>query len=130
MILFNWAKIYEKSNGKVSRIIDIVKYLTYRPLAATKHDPAYSYSTIDWSGDSFLVNPELLFIYEKQYKLKEIAQYVGIAGLRNLNDFIVFGKRTLDLAHSPVGKDIINKNRLLSVVDDSIHFKWEEVTRR
>jgi hypothetical protein len=130
MILFNWAKIYAWSKGRPAKIIDIIEYMTYKKIPLNKQDPILSYAEIKWSGKSFLVNPELLLNHKKDYKEKELAQYVGIAGFRNLSDFIVLGKTTLDLAQCPVRKDTIINNRLLTIENDKIYLKWEEVTRR
>jgi hypothetical protein len=104
--------------------------MTYKKIPLNKQDPILSYTEIKWSGKSFLVNPELLLNHKKDYKEKELAQYVGIAGFRNLSDFIVLGKTTLDLAQCPVRKDTIINNRLLTIENDKIYLKWEEVTRR
>ena len=38
------------------------------------------------------------------------------------------GKVTLDLAHSPMGQDAINNNRLLRIDDGEIHFLYEDYT--
>jgi len=130
MILFNWAKIYKSSKGQPAKIVDIIEYITYKTIPLNKQDPVFSYAEVNWSGKSFIANPELLLSHKKDYSNKELAQYVGIAGFRNLSDFIILGKTTLDLAQCPVRKDTLIHNRLLTIENEKIYLKWEEVTRR
>ena len=61
-----------------------------------------------------------------RYTPKEVAQYIGLASFRNYGEYTVTKDTTLDLFHSPVDQDNINQNRLLRIVDDRIHFYYEE----
>jgi len=77
----------------------------------------------------FLLNPEPLLIQRNRYSDVEIAQYAGIASLRNHFDYRSKRDTTLDLLHYTGKEEILIKNRLLWVEDDRIHFKFEEVTK-
>lgn len=89
-------------------------------------DPIYRYYYRDFSGHSFLLHPERLLLERHKWKDKELASYIGLASFRNLGEYHATGKLTLDLAHSPVGQDAINNNRLLRIEDDQIVFLYED----
>jgi len=129
MILFDWKKIYRQSRGNCSVVVNLIEYITYKPFPPNKQHRAYAWQEEDWSGISFMVKPELFLHHRRQYKEKELAQYVGIAALRNLSDYIMLGKTTLDLTLSPVGEAALKNNRLLTIVDNEIYLKWEEVAK-
>lgn len=129
MIMFDWKKIYKQSRGNCSVVVNLIEYITYKPFPNTKQHRAYSWQEEDWSGSSFMIKPELFLYHRRKYKEKELAQYVGIAALRNISDFIMLGKTTLDLTLSPVSQATIKDNRLLTIKDDEIYLKWEEVTK-
>jgi len=129
MILYNWKKILKESKGKVGDIVTILYILTYRkepPI--NRKDRRFKFWTKSFHGDSFLVNPEPLFIQRNRYSDTEIAQYAGIASLRNHFDYRSKKDTTLDFLHYTGKEDIITNNRLLWIEDDRIHFKFEEVT--
>lgn len=100
-----------------------------KSMPRNRFDPAYRYYDKDFSGHSFLINPERLLFHRYKYKDKEIADYIGLASFRNLGEYRVTGKLTLDLAHSPIGQDIINNNRLLRIDESEIHFLYEDYTQ-
>ena len=130
MILYNWKKIKRESKGKVGDIVTILYILTYRkepPI--NRKDRRFKFWTKSFHGDSFLVNPEPLFIQRNRYSDTEIAQYAGIASLRNHFDYRSKKDTTLDLLHYTGKEDILIKNRLLWVENDRIHFKFEEVPK-
>jgi len=129
MILYNWKKKKRESKGKVGDIVTILYILTYRkepPI--NRKDRRFKFWTKSFHGDSFLVNPEPLFIQRNRYSDTEIAQYAGIASLRNHFDYRSKKDTTLDFLHYTGKEDIITNNRLLWIEDDRIHFKFEEVT--
>ena len=83
MILYNWKKIKKEANSKVSDILTILHILTYKLPPVNRKDRIYKYWQKSFHGNSFLVNPEPLFIQRRLYSDTEIAQYAGIASLRN-----------------------------------------------
>lgn len=129
MILYSWKKIYEKSNGKVGKILDIIEFITYKQVPRNKYDKNYDLSRVNWSGENFLVHPEKLLENGEGYSKKEMAQYVGLASLRNYAEYKVVGKTTLDLIQSPLSQDTLQRNRLLRIEDDKIFFKWEDTEK-
>jgi hypothetical protein len=129
MLLYNWKKIKRESNGNVKDILTILHILTYKLPPVNRHDRIYKFWQKSFHGHSFLVNPEPLFIQRRRYSDSEIAQYAGIASLRNYYEYQNTKDTTLDLFLFTGNQDIIESNRLLWIEDDSIHFKFEEITK-
>ena len=129
MLLYNWKKIKKESNGNVKDILTILHILTYKLPPVNRHDRIYKFWQKSFHGHSFLVNPELLFIQRRRYSDSEIAQYAGIASLRNYYEYQNTKDTTLDLFLFTGNQDIIESNRLLWIEGDSIHFKFEEITK-
>lgn len=129
MLLYNWKKIKKESNGNVKDILTILHILTYKLPPVNRHDRIYKFWQKSFHGHSFLVNPEPLFIQRRRYSDSEIAQYAGIASLRNYYEYQNTKDTTLDLFLFTGNQDIIESNRLLWIEDNSIHFKFEEITK-
>jgi len=129
MLLYNWKKIKKESNGNVKDILTILHILTYKLPPVNRHDRIYKFWQKSFHGHSFLVNPEPLFIQRRRYSDSEIAQYAGIASLRNYYEYQNSKDTTLDLFLFTGNQDIIESNRLLWIEEDSIHFKFEEITK-
>lgn len=129
MLFYNWKKIKKESNGSVKDILTILHILTYKLPPVNRHDRIYKFWQKSFHGHSFLVNPEPLFIQRRRYSDSEIAQYAGIASLRNYFEYQKTKDTTLDLFHFTGNEDIIESNRLLWIEGDSIHFKFEEITK-
>ena len=127
MIFYNWKKILKESNGKVGDILAILDILTYQKPPVNRKDRRFRFWQKSFHGESYLLHPEALFIQRTRYSDKEIAQYAGIASLRNYFDYRSRKDTTLDLIYFTGNQDIINQNRLLSIEDDRIHFKFEEI---
>ena len=129
MLLYSWKKILRQSGGSSKRILTILKAMTQRELPRHVYDPVYKYYYKDFSGSSFLVHPESLLVHRHQWRDKELADYIGLASFRNTGEYLATGKITLDLSHSPMGQDAINKNRLLRIDRGEIHFLYEDYTK-
>jgi hypothetical protein len=129
MLLYSWKKILKQSGGSSRRILTILKAMTQRELPRHVYDPVYKYYYIDFSGDSFLANPDALLVHRYKWKEKELADYIGLASFRSTGEYLATGKVTLDLSHSPMGQDAINNNRLLRIDRGEIHFLYEDYTK-
>ena len=127
MILYNWATIYRKTDGHPSAILGILGYLTFPSTPKNVYDPAYKLSQVDWSGDSFLVNPEKVIQNRNKFSDLELAEYIALASFRSYSHYKLTGDKTLDKLHCPL--DNLPNNRLLSCVNGKIYFCWEETTQ-
>ena len=131
MLFYDWGRIYRKTGGSSKRILLAFKAHASSRMPLSVRDPLYNYLTTDFSGSSFMIKPHDLISNYFRYTPKEAAQYIGLASRRNYGEYTVSQNKTLDLFHSPVNQDIINQNRLLRIVDDKIHFYYEEdISRR
>ncbi|MEK9894832.1 MAG: hypothetical protein VW518_00215 [Burkholderiaceae bacterium] len=108
-----------------------MRMLTYNPIPKNKADPIYFYKGLDFTGESYLVNPELLFENAYKYTLREVGTYISLAATRNLANFLATGETTIDTLLLPEDEIIfeeIHNNRLLSIDSEGkLHFLYEEV---
>ena len=126
MLRYDWKKICKYAGNSSSRVVIILKAMIHPVMPKNRFDPIYRYYYMDFTGLSFLINPYSLLASRGKYTDKEIADYLGLASFRNLAEYKLTGKLTLDLSHSPLGKDAINKNRLLHLEDNNIYFLFED----
>ena len=130
MIFYNWKKTRKETNGKVGDIVAVLYILTYqKEPPINRKDRRFKFWQKSFHGESFLLNPEPLLIQRNRYSDTEIAQYAGIASLRNYFDYQSKKDTTLDLLFYTGKQDILTQNRLLRVENGRIHFKFEEVTK-
>ena len=128
MLLYDWKKIKKESDGNVKDIMTILHILTYKLPPVNRHDRIFKFWQKSFHGNSFLVNPEPLFIQRRRYSDSEIVQYAGIASLRNYYEYQKTKDTTLDFLYFG-REDIIESNRLLWLEGDRIHFKFEEINK-
>ena len=126
MIKYNWEKIMNATEGDPVSILLIIHTLTHKRLPKSTRDPAYKYWGRNFSGHSFLINPEKLLVERKNYSSIEASMYVMIASYRNYLHYKTTGDTTLQLIHIPFFTKLINNNRLLRMEDGVIHFKFED----
>ena len=86
-------------------------------------------ASVDYSGDSFLINPKLLLRNRKNHKDIHIVEYIGLASLRNYSDYVVTSNKTLDLLACVGKEDLIKNNSLLHIADGKVYFKYEEASK-
>lgn len=130
MLFFSWPKIRRWAGNSSRRIFLAFKAHATTNIATSIRDPEYSLKQKDFSGESFLRNPHELINNSFRWKVKEIAQYLGLASLRSYALYALTGDKTLDLFHCNVSEDTINQNRLLKLVDQKIYFYYEEDINR
>jgi hypothetical protein len=129
MLLFDWSKVYDSASGNIAKCNIIMEMIIKKSLPKNRFDPLYKYSKINFIGANFLVHPDVLLFNAYKYSQKELAVYYALAALRNLAEYKVRKKITLDLSFCPVELDSIKENRLLRIENDSIHFIYEEVRK-
>ena len=129
MITYNWLKVYNKSSGNPHNILNIMAFITFRPIPKNDFDTTnLKYSQIDWNGDSFLINPSAVIYNRTRVDEKDLANYVALASFRSLAEYKVTRRKTLSLQECPVSLESLNNNPLLSIIDGEIYFCWEETT--
>lgn len=128
MVLYDWQKIYRAANGRAGECARIFAYVASGEVPTSRKDPMFKYARKRFDGGSFLINPERLISNYFRYTNKEIAVYLTLASLRNLGEYIASNKTSLDVLHAVIDSELYNKNRLLYILDDEIHFIYEEAT--
>ena len=127
MILFNWSKIYDMAQGNIFTCNLIMEMLILQKLPKSKNDPIYKFASANFTGMNFLVHPDILLFNAYKYDQREVAVYYALAALRNIAEYKATGNVTLNALHLPVAAEAINSNRLLSIKNGIVHFKYEEV---
>jgi len=127
MFLFNWNKIYNEANGSVTEVRRIFKMLVERQIPNNRYDKIYKYADKDFTGESFLLHPDVLLFNAYKYDSREICQYLALASIRSLADYLAYGTTTVDLLEVPVSHELYYDNRLLHAEDGKLHFLYEEV---
>lgn len=127
LLLYDWQKIYEKGKGDASNIFRIFKMIATDEIPQNKYDKIYKYSHISFVGDAFLVHPDVLLYNAYKYSHIEVAQYLAVASLRPLSDYLATGKISLDFKLLEIDFSLLEDNSLLHSDGESIHFKYEEV---
>ena len=130
MVLFNWKKIVKDTAGNKRDIFVIMRWLTFKVVPSNRKDPLYRYISKNYEGDSFLVNAAPIFYEYKNYTTSEIMQYFSLASRRSYAKYIHEGSTTLDFLYTNIEEDAINSNRLLTLEDGNIHFKYEDARRK
>lgn len=130
MTLFNWKKIVKDTGGKTNDILAIMHWLTFRQVPQSRKDRLFRYFERNYEGDSFLVNGESIFYKKHNYDMAEIMQYFSLASYRSFAKYVHERAVTLDFFHVEVEEDAIDNNRLLTLEDGLIHFKYEDARRK
>ena len=130
MLFYSLRKIQKKTGNSAKRILLAFRAHASSSLPKSRFDPLYAYHQVDFSGDSFMLNPHELITYAFKWTPKEVAEYIGLASFRSYGEYTVTGDKSLDLFHSPVDQDIIKQNRLLRIVGNRIYFYYEEDIKR
>ena len=126
MIKYNCEKIPKASKYVPARIMLIIHMLTYPRLPKNFKDPTMKYQGQSFEGFSFLLNPEKLLANRKKYGNQQCAEYVSLASYRSYMEYQKTGDTSLQLISLPFVEDIFNNNRLLTMKDGIIHFKFED----
>lgn len=127
LLLYDWKKIYEVGGGDAANIFRIFKMIATDEVPKNKYDKIYKYSHISFIGEGFLVHPDVLLYNAFKYSHIEVAQYLAVASLRPLSDYLTTGKISLDINLLEIDFSLFEDNSLLRNDGESIHFKYEEV---
>lgn len=82
---------------------------------------------LNLAGTSFLLNPAPLFS-DKSTDVIFKAQYIRLAGRRDYANFKHYGTKYLDLSFfADINLDTLKYNPLLTIKENKIYFKYEEL---
>ena len=77
MLLYNWKKIFETAEGNSFAVFLIFRMIVTASVPGNKYDRIYKYSNTNFTGESFLVHPDVLLYNAYKYEYSEIAQYLA-----------------------------------------------------
>jgi len=122
-LFFDIIKLEVESKGSDSLFMTILEdyynVKTYNKLQKIK------YKAIN--GKSWLLNPVPLFD-RKLADISYIVQYIKLAGRRNYQIYKAYNIITLDISFYPnLILDTIKNNPLLTLSNNNIHFKFEDI---
>ena len=129
MLFYDWPKLCDAAEGKVVNTVRIFRMIVQKQVPKNRFDKIYKYSQIDFTGESFMVHPDVLLYHSFKYKYREVAQYISLCALRSSADFISTQDPSLDMVLMPglSPEKIIENNRLLEIDEDRVYFRYEEV---
>ena len=128
MLLYDWKKIFTIANGEPSGIFTIFEMLVKQSIPKNKYDPTYKFYEVNFSGESFLLHPDVLLYNSFRHSRRDIAIYLAFASMRSLGEYFASGDITLDLLEMPLDPfQHLESDRLLYMEDDKLHFLYEEV---
>jgi hypothetical protein len=130
MIRYSLQRILLYAGRSSKRIVLAFKAASTTRVPKNRFDPLYAFCHTDFSGQSFMHNPQELLYNSFRWTHKEVAQYIILASYRNFADYLVTGEKSLSLLHVSVSEATIKQNRLLYVDKGRIYFYYEEVTQR
>lgn len=123
MIFYNWPKIKKYSNNKVQIIRTIFESI------CEADNPAFGrgkYDRIDFSGESYLLNPKgLLEVFQSGNQV-DAAYYLMLASYRNYAEYKLTGETSLPLRFIKIPTDTLKQNSLIKVTDTDIQFILEK----
>lgn len=132
MVFYDWNKIEYYGNRKVSETLHIIKaVLEKRFTPINRRDPlVLAFSKTTFKGQSFIINEKKLLQFIQKYShiyTINIIEYVYLASFRRYADYLATKQTTLNLLESPLSMEVINRNKLLKVENNNIHFLLEKL---
>lgn len=127
MFLYDWQKIFETAEGQPSTIFRIFKMMVTNQIPVNKYDQIYNFSHIKFIGGSFLAHPDVLLYNSYKHSFTEVAQYLALASMRPLSDYLATGKVDLDFDLVEIDINFFKENSLLRIEDKIVNFIYEEV---
>lgn len=121
MILFDWGKVKRHAKDKKDVIL-IISSLTWPYILPTKRQRKLNkFYDMQFDGDSFLINPDLL-LQERSLSNYKIVEYITLASRRSYPEYLYSRKKTLDCRLAPF---IPTDNELLTIKNNQIYFAFE-----
>lgn len=122
MIMFNWSYLYKYCKKDCNTIIDVLRYLSGIDEITNKTADIVN-KIKDEPKDSYVLDCVGL-LTDTTATNQEKCIYIYIASKRNYLDYKMANKDWLNLNLISVDIDKIKYNRLLSIKNDIIYFKY------
>lgn len=124
-LYFNLALLEDKTQCDPKNLFELLR-LHYSKKTIPKNNRSRK-PLVNLSGTSFLLNPATLF-NDKSTDIIFKAQYIRLAGRRDYAQYRYYGTKYLDLSFfSDINLDTLKHNPLLTIKQNKIYFKYEEL---
>lgn len=121
MLLYSWSKILRHSKT-MGDALQLLRALDNPSALRTKyHKQAILKDKLDLSGNNFLLNPDKV-LFQVNIPAEHVIQYISLASKRNLAEYILDGRKTLDIR---LAKTVPKNNPLITVKNNIISFAYE-----
>ena len=125
-LLFNLSLLESETLCDPKKLVDLLS-LHYRKKTIPKNHTSKRKPLKNLLGSSFLLNAASLF-NDKSTDVIYKAQYIRLAGRRDYANFKYYGIKYLDLSFfQDIDLDAIKHNPLLTITQNKIYFKYEEI---
>lgn len=123
MIKFNWQVLNKACRGDCRLIVEFFRKIAKKePIVKLQHQTALRAK----NKFSYLRDPLSLVNNEANATNSEICMYIYLASLRNFGDYYVSNTTALHVDYCDIKVELLGSNRLLTIEDNYIHFKYEE----
>lgn len=126
MLFFDLDKIKKEAKNRYD-IVNIIHFLVYKPIPKTLYDVrTKNWREMNFSGQSFLINPEKFLDEECRYGINDSIMYLELAAKRNYMDYKIYRESRLPIILSDFSLKDLKQNKLLTITDDYIEFNAEK----
>jgi hypothetical protein len=134
MLMYNWNTMFAAANGSPVEVCRILRMIVTNQIPRNLHDPIMPYVGKSFLGESFLVHPDMLVYNMYQYPHKDIVQYLALASLRPLADYLATGLITVPSDDTGIEPELLDyyilTNGLLGTKEGNIGFRYEEMSKQ
>lgn len=125
-LFFNINALEEQAGTDPQKLIALLKY-HHKGIRVVNKYSKYKPSKKSLSGNSFILNPNPV-LYNTEHDVAHIAQYIKLAGRRDLLLYRTHGFIGLDTTFYPdLIIENIRQNPLLTISNQILNFKFEEI---
>jgi len=132
--MYNWNKIYDIAGGSAVEVSRIVRMIVQKQVPKNKFDPLFRYAGEDFSGESFLIHPDMLMYNAYKHSYKDIVQYLALASMRPIADYLATGILTLPIESTGMPAEIVHayaqQSDLMGIQNGSVLFRYEEMSEQ
>jgi hypothetical protein len=124
--LFNLLKLEQHTNCDPEKLVKVLE-LYFNKKTIPKNRRTKIKPVANLLGNSYLLNAALLF-GDKTTDIGFKAQYIRLAGRRDYYQYKYYDIKYLDLSYyTDINLNAITQNPLLTITDNKIYFKYEEL---
>lgn len=125
-LFFNLHNLELQAADDPKKFLALLEY-HYTGSIPKRKNVKYKPSRLPMHGFSFMLNPAPIFD-TKDIDIGYLVQYVKLAGRRDYALYNFNKVISLDLSYFPdLDREAIKTNPLLKVINNSLHFKFEEI---